>query len=89
MTWRESFADVSWSVRESSGATFTMVAADYAASLKEPIVKQPRRLVILPVIFLASVGFAACGDDAVQQPADSEVMTESTDAVMTPSRRTR
>ncbi len=60
-----------------------MPAADYAASQKEPPVKKPRRLVILPAMFLASAGFAACGDDAVQKPADTEMMTESTEKMMT------
>ena len=36
-------------------------------------------------MFLASAGFAACGDDAVQKPADTEMMTESTEKMMTES----
>jgi hypothetical protein len=44
-----------------------------------------RRLVLLPLLFVATAALAACGDDAEQKPANTDVMTESTDAMMTES----
>ncbi|MGB8858757.1 MAG: hypothetical protein WCC60_05850 [Ilumatobacteraceae bacterium] len=48
---------------------------------KELSVQHTHRLVVLPLLFLATAGLAACGDDAEQKPATTEVMTEKTEVM--------